>query len=107
MEYDEAIFDITVRRKIYDYKVGNIKDMDLLLGHKWDILPVGEDITRYATQLFLWITKDGFLSGSVRAAAVCREHISPTNYREDLKRNLTVAKEQHDTCMADESDEED
>lgn len=84
-EWDPVIVGLSNKKLICSYRLKTINVMDCLLGDKWDIC-VTDKTCRFVTQLALWETKDGYLSGSIRLA-VFREDLD-VDYRKQLLHHM-------------------
>lgn len=96
LEHDTNIFGFRNRKKVYSYIHDTIAALDQLLGDKWDIQVIEGNLCQFVTQMAIWETKDGYVSGCIRTA-LCQEPLIPgQNYRDQLKEHLTEPEEDFD-----------
>lgn len=88
IETDPQIFRLSGKKVTFNQSDSTISKLDWLLGSKWDILK-SENVCQFVTQVSVWQTKDGYLSGSARTA-IFREEMDLESYRTLIINHLTA-----------------
>ena len=91
LETDLNVFNLnpfSKTRVVYSYNLGNLGDLDCLLGSRWDIL-IRDDRVSFVTQVIVSLSKDCTMKASI-STAVSWGPLS-RDYRKDLQKTMLTA----------------